>query len=282
MSGTVKKVIYLTNRDLLEEIHKSKNSYSEFTDKKYENYDFIVTSLDQVTPERLEQAQQKKVADRISRIKKEYAANGVKNYKPVVDIAEFPLDEIVIRLMTFDHIPPNPNEEKLAKAKTTSERHIRCNFPPFQHYIFQAGEFKLVGQSHYKDGEFSLTHGKMTNRLAKMFMMLVEKYGHRGNWRNYTYLDEMKGQALLQLSQVGLQFDESRSDSPNPFSYFTTVLKSSFIRNLNLEKRNQDIRDDLLIMSGAMPSYTRQTENDIQNQKTTAEHKSKKAAADTE
>ena len=140
MSAPVKKVIYLTNRDLLEEIHKSKNSYSEFTDKKYENYDFIVTSLEQVTPERLEQAQLKKVADRISRIKKEHTARGIKNFKPQVDISEFPIEEIVIRLMTFDHIPPNPNEEKLAKAKTNSERHIRCNFPPFQHYIYVNGE----------------------------------------------------------------------------------------------------------------------------------------------
>jgi hypothetical protein len=73
-----------------------------------------------------------------------------------------------------------------------------------------------------------------------------------------TYIDEMKGQALLQLAQMGLQFDEKRSD--NPFSYYTQSLQNSFTRVLNLEKSNQDLRDDLLIDSGVSPSFTRQLE----------------------
>ena len=66
----------------------------------------------------------------------------------------------------------------------------------------------------------------------------------------------MKGQALLQLSQMCLQFDEAKSD--NPFSYYTMSLQNSFTRVLNLEKKNQDLRDDLLIDSGASPSFSRQ------------------------
>ena len=30
------------------------------------------------------------------------------------------------------------------------------------------------------------------------------------NVRGYTYNDEMRGQAILQLAQIGLQFDESK------------------------------------------------------------------------
>jgi hypothetical protein len=76
-----------------------------------------------------------------------------------------------------------------------------------------------------------------------------------------TYNDEMQCQALLQLSQIGLQFNESRSE--NPFAYYTAAVSNSFTRILNTEKRNQNIRDDLLIMAGSTPSYTRQTENEI-------------------
>ena len=259
------KVKYLTNKDLLEEIHRSKKSYCEFISEEYGNYDFIVTSLDTATPERIEQARKKRRDDEYTRKRKEAILGGTKNPQIEVKIESIDPETIVVRLMTFDHIPIN--QDKIAKAKTEAERHIKCNFPPFQHYIFRAGEFVCVGKSHWRggleNGEFCNTHGKMSNRLALMFMKLVERYSHRGNWRGYTYNDEMRSQALLQLSQMGLQFDESKSEQPNPFAYFTAAVNNSFTRILNLEKRSQNIRDDLLIMNGAMPSYTRQTENDM-------------------
>jgi hypothetical protein len=77
-----------------------------------------------------------------------------------------------------------------------------------------------------------------------------------------TYNDEMRGNAMLQLAQVALQFDESKSD--NPFAFYTQIIKNSFRRVLNIEKRNQDIRDDLLIVAGATPSFTRQVENEME------------------
>jgi hypothetical protein len=96
-----------------------------------------------------------------------------------------------------------------------------------------------------------------------MIMLLVDRYSKRGNWRGYTYNDEMRGNALLQLSQVALQFDESKSD--NPFAFYTQIIKNSFRRVLNIEKKNQDIRDDLLTSAGATPSFTRQVENEMES-----------------
>jgi hypothetical protein len=99
----------------------------------------------------------------------------------------------------------------------------------------------------------------MTRTLAMMFMKLCERYATRSNWRGYTYNDEMKSQALLQLSQIGLQFDESKSQ--NPFAYYTAAITNSFTRVLNIEKRNQNLRDDILEINGFNPSYTRQGMN---------------------
>lgn len=266
MTATQPKIKYLTNRDLLEEIHKSKNTFCEYVSEEYSRYDFIVTDLNKATKTRIEQARKKRVDDEISRRRKEAIAQGTKNPKITLGLDFVKPEEIVIRLMTFDHVPIN--EEKQEKAKTESERHVKCNFPPFQHFIFKDGEFVCVGKSHWQggleNGEFCVTHGKITDRLALMFMKLVERYSHRGNWRGYTYNDEMRNQALLQLIQMGLKFDESKSEQPNPFAYYTAVASNSFTRILNLEKKNQTIRDDLLIMNGATPSYTRQTEHDLQ------------------
>ena len=185
--AAVAKIKYLTNKDLLEEIHRSKGTYCEYIETKYSTYDIITNDLSKVTAERLSDARNKKVDQSIAAAKKAQIAAGIRN--PVINITldDIPLEDIVVRVMTFDHIPIN--EEKLAKAKTESERHLKCNFPPYQHYIFKEGEFVCVGKSHWQggleNGHFSVTHGKMTNKLAMMFMKLVERYGHRGNWRGY-------------------------------------------------------------------------------------------------
>jgi hypothetical protein len=184
--------------------------------------------------------------------------------------------------MTFEHIPLDPTGGKRKKKQIkelftedenditedivpddtpVAKKHIRCNFPPFFHYkITEDGEPYLVGKSHWigdlETGEFSKDHGTMTNKLAHMFIKLCERYATRSNWRGYTYNDEMRSTALVQLSQIGLQFDESKSQ--NPFAYYTAAITNSFTRVLNMEKRNQNLRDDILEMNNLTPSHTRQ------------------------
>ena len=183
--------------------------------------------------------------------------------------------------MTWDHVPvladsnkksvvesesDDPHteydiEEETVKPPTTTVKYTKCNFPPFQHYKFdESGNLVCVGKSHWKGdletGEWSRDHGTMTKTLATMFIKLCERYATRSNWRGYTYNDEMRSQALLQLSQIGLQFDESKSQ--NPFAYYTAAITNSFTRVLNIEKRNQNLRDDILEMNNFNPSYTRQ------------------------
>ena len=77
-SAPQNKIKYLTNKDLLEEIHKSKKSYSCYADERYSDYDIIVTDLKMVTDEMLEAARHKRAADRAARTKKERVAAGEK------------------------------------------------------------------------------------------------------------------------------------------------------------------------------------------------------------
>ena len=171
-------------------------------------------------------------------------------------------EDVVIRTYTFDHIPDDPGRK--AKPKTVADTKVKLNFIPFKHYVLKDDVWTEVGRSHWvnglENGHFSLEHGKMTNKLALMFMKLCERYGSRGNWRGYTYNDEMRSQALLQLSQIGLQFDENKSE--NPFAYYTAAITNSFTRILNVEKKHQSLRDDILQAHGQKPSFTRQMENE--------------------
>ena len=269
------KVNYLNNRDILKEIHLSKNTYCAFRDRTTDHqFDMILPSVSKINQKTTAEARR----NRADRHKRETGE--------VIDPKKIPNTEVVFRIMTWEHIPMAPKKvpKTAAKKKKIEDildlddvtedpladlvedvvldpTHMRVNFPPFWHYRLDENKMPvLVGKSHWRgdldSGEFSKDHGNMTRKLATMFMKLCERYATRSNWRGYTYNEEMRGQALLQLSQIGLQFDESKSQ--NPFAYYTAAITNSFTRILNIEKKSQNIRDDILEMNGLNPSWTRQ------------------------
>ena len=254
------KVNYLNNKDMLLEIHRSKSTYCSFTDPKCHQYDIILPSLDKVNIRTIAEAkrnQAKRIGDLEYQTRKK-AGEKVKQADCEVDYKKIAKTDLVFRIMTYDHIPTNAIRKK--NPKSTADRHDKVNFPPFQHWKFdEDDELICVGKSHWKGdlvkGKFDKDAGQITPTLARMMLKLCERYATRGNVRGYTYNDEMKGQAILQLTQIGLQFDESKSD--NPFAYFTAAVTNSFVRVINIEKRNQNIRDDILEMNGMNPSYSR-------------------------
>ena len=262
MTTTVPKIKYLTNKDLLKEIHLSKNTYCSFTKPEYSDYDMIISSLEKINIRTIAEAKRNRAA-RLSKQAHEAAVIAGNKKLPAkdyeIDYKKIAKQDVVFRVMTFEHVPLAPGRKKT--LKNTADSHEKVNFPPFQHWKFDDNDNLIcVGKSHWKGGmkagKFSKEHGQMTSNLARMFLKLCERYATRGNVRGYTYNDEMKGQAILQLTQIGLQFDESKSD--NPFAYYTAAVTNSFVRIINIEKRNQNIRDDILEMNGMNPSWTRQ------------------------
>ena len=236
---------YLNNRDILKEIHLSKNTYCVYRDPVQDHqYDIILPTLLKINQRTIAEARRNR-ADRFKR-------EGV-----IVDPKKIPNTDLVFRITCWEHIPMAPkkvskvtNKKKkikdifefelldeeddplaeLLEVPVLDPKHIRLNFPPFYHYRIDANRQPfLVGKSHWQGdlehGEFSKDHGTMTRKLATMFMKLCERYATRSNWRGYTYNEEMRGQALLQLSQIGLQFDESKSQ--NPFAYYTARKEKS-------------------------------------------------------
>ena len=272
---TPAKTNYLNNRDILKEIHLSKNTYCTYSDPVQDHqYDIILPTVEKINQRTIAEARR----NRADRLKREGT---------IVDPKKIPNTDLVFRITCWEHIPWAPKKVSKAESKKRAiedilelemtepddplaelleepvldPKHVRLNFPPFYHYRIDANKTPfLVGKSHWRGdlehGEFCRDHGQMTRKLATMFIKLCERYATRSNWRGYTYNEEMRGQALLQLSQIGLQFDESKSQ--NPFAYYTAAITNSFTRILNLEKKSQNIRDDVLEMNGLNPSWTRQ------------------------
>ena len=265
----------------MKEIHKSKNSYCCYLDSSCEDYDIILTSVDVIDENIIAEATKNR-AERLCKIEYERSLLESGEKKKLdefsIDESEISHTDLVFRVMSWEHVPSDLSKSAKAKEPQLDEdaeiirteyddedvkptKYIKVNFPPFLHYKLDANKTPyVVGKSHWKgsldNGYFSKDHGKMTNKLAHMFIKLCERYATRSNWRGYTYNDEMRSQALLQLSQIGLQFDESKS--LNPFAYYTAAITNAFTRVLNIEKRNQNLRDDILELNNLNPSYTRQ------------------------
>lgn len=100
----------------------------------------------------------------------------------------------------------------------------------------------------------SIKQDKITDQLAQMFMKLVARYGKKGNFANYTYNSDMQAYALMMLVKTWKAFNPERSQ--NAFAFFTQCVKHSFIQFLNTERRQRDIRDEMLVTNGLAPSHT--------------------------
>jgi hypothetical protein len=281
---------YLNNKDILAEIHESKNTYCSYRSPEDHRYDFIVDMPQESIEKSLEYALKPETIQeaRETRAARMDQEQGLA--KGTVDPLSIPITDLVFRIMTWDHVPVAPKQpRKTVKKKTAKDIfefededpdeifadledpstakevddmvHVKVNFPPFQHFKFDENKTAhCVGKSHWQGdletGSFNKDHGQVTNKLARMYIMMCEKYAMKYNWRGYTYNDEMRNSAILQLTYVGLRFNEAKS--ANPFAYYTAAITNSFCRVLNSEKRNQNIRDDILEMNGLNPSWTRQ------------------------
>jgi len=287
MSIAKKPVNYLNNREILKQIHLSKTSYCSFSKPEYNQYDLIINMPEESVEKSLDYAF---LPEQIQKAKENRGARLSYESGEKIDPQTIATTDLVFRVMTWDHIPicqkqPKVVEKKKAKdiiifndeddifadledVETKNEVddavHEKVNFPPFQHFKLDGNNsFVCVGKSHWSgtvsNGEFCRAHGNITDKLARMYIMLCEKYAMKYNWRGYTYNDEMQGAAILQLTYVGLRFNEAKSQ--NPFAYYTAAVTNSFCRVLNSEKKVQHIRDDILEINGMAPSWTRQGEN---------------------
>lgn len=101
--------------------------------------------------------------------------------------------------------------------------------------------------------------GKISNELAKMLMLLTERYSKSSKFGGYTFREDMVSEALINLCQNALKFNPEKSS--NPFAFYTTSIHHSFLQFLNNEKKHRNIRDKMLIELGENPSFNYMTEN---------------------
>ena len=155
----MKRVNYLNNKDILKEIHKSKNTFNSYIDPEYHQFDIILPSIDKINIRTIAEAKRNK-AKRLQHLDfdaRKAAGQKIKLAECEVDYRKITKEELVFRIMTFDHIPDEPGRKKT--PKTIADTKVKLNFPPFQHYKFnEAGELEVVGKSHWVGEEMTLCY----------------------------------------------------------------------------------------------------------------------------
>lgn len=96
----------------------------------------------------------------------------------------------------------------------------------------------------------------VTEKLIRMINMIAERYSRKYNFVNYSFREDMVQAAVMNLVNNALKFNPEKSN--NPFSFYTTAIHNSFLQYIAEEKRQRNIRDQLLLDAGSNPSFNYQ------------------------
>ena len=116
--------------------------------------------------------------------------------------------------------------------------------------------------------------GVLSNDLASMVQKIATRLGFAQNFINYSYKEEMIGDAIIKMMTALTRHRFKCSSGYNPFSYFTKVAYRAFQNRIKKEKKEHDTirryQDDvysLLTETGQLPAK-KNTHNEFTNEST--------------
>ena len=135
-----------------------------------------------------------------------------------------------------------------------------------KHYV-NSKEFLEELSQYYETDE-------VTDTLASMITKIANGLSYAPNFINYSYKDEMVGDAILKMFSA-LKNKKFKLDSGNnPFSYYTTIAFHAFINRIKKEKKyhetvtsyQETVYADLVNSNPGVNIYTKSSDSDGNNQ----------------
>lgn len=152
-------------------------------------------------------------------------------------------------------------EKKEKKSETKLKTEINEKSKPTKTRKKRKVNF-INNKDLYDETVLSQKQGMMTDKLARMLMVLCDKYraSQNGDFTRYTYFDEMKSVALENLVKNAWRKFNIELYT-NAFAFYTQCVHNSYLQYLTYEKRHRNIRDSLLVANGQTPSFKYMEEN---------------------
>ena len=100
--------------------------------------------------------------------------------------------------------------------------------------------------AHAKEND--LPKPRITNYLGECFLKIATHLSYKPNFVNYMFRDDMISDGIENCVQYIHNFDPEKSR--NPFAYFTQIIHYAFLRRIQREKRQLEIKNKILEKSG--------------------------------
>ena len=88
----------------------------------------------------------------------------------------------------------------------------------------------------------------VTNYIGECFLKIANHLSYRPNFINYTFRDDMISDGIENCLQYMDNFNPDKSK--NPFAYFTQIIYYAFIRRIQKEKKQIQIKSKLIANTG--------------------------------
>ena len=88
----------------------------------------------------------------------------------------------------------------------------------------------------------------VTNYIGECFLKIANHLSYRPNFINYTYRDDMISDGIENCLQYMSNFDPDKSN--NPFAYFTQIIYYAFIRRIQKEKKQMQVKAKIIANAG--------------------------------
>jgi len=89
---------------------------------------------------------------------------------------------------------------------------------------------------------------EVTNYIGECFLKIANHLSYRPNFINYTFRDDMISDGIENCLQYMNNFNPDKSK--NPFAYFTQIIYYAFIRRIQKEKKQIQIKSKLIANTG--------------------------------
>ena len=96
--------------------------------------------------------------------------------------------------------------------------------------------------------ENNLTKPRITNYLGECFLKIATHLSYKPNFVNYMFRDDMISDGIENCVQYIHNFDPEKSR--NPFAYFTQIIHYAFLRRIQKEKKQLDIKTKIIERTG--------------------------------